>query len=257
MVCAAGSDPHSLLWRHPCTLNMNCNILKLDSDKPLSSIKFPVLTLSLWCSEKQQQQKPLSLSLLPLFCCFPGYDVPAASGAGLPALAPRGSPWPETPEHPGHQRRPDQTGRLRPGAHLQLPDGAHVRGELRWPYTWAEQFQKKQNKNQDLPKNKSTVRLALNCTPIWMLSVQCIIGLTFMVSVLFWSTRPHDRILLHKAWAKRAPQPRPLLCLHCGPSWLRSQRKIEQKKRDRHPSLLAVGALMSNCCTLGSDDQIV
>lgn len=65
----------------------------------------------------------LSLSLL-------GYDVPAAPGSRLPALAPRGPPRPQAPEHPGHQRRADKAGWLWPGSHLQLSDGAHVRGEL-------------------------------------------------------------------------------------------------------------------------------
>ena len=59
-----------------------------------------------------------------------GHDVPAAPGTGLPPLAPRGPPRPEAPEHPSHQWRTDQTGRLRPGAHLQLPDGPHLCGEL-------------------------------------------------------------------------------------------------------------------------------
>lgn len=38
------------------------------------------------------------------------------------------------------------------------------------------------SKKQDLPKTKCIVRLALNCTPLWMLSVQCIVAVTFMVS---------------------------------------------------------------------------
>lgn len=78
------------------------------------------------------------LSLLSPFCCFTGYDVPAAPGAGLPAFAPRGSPWPEAPEYPGDQRRTDQIGRLWSSPHLQLSDGAHLCGELCCSYFWTQ-----------------------------------------------------------------------------------------------------------------------
>ena len=60
---------------------------------------------------------------------FSGYDVPAASGSGLPSLPPRCAPRPEATEHSGNQRRSDQAGRLWLGADIQFSDGTYLGGE--------------------------------------------------------------------------------------------------------------------------------
>lgn len=125
------AESHTHYCRLIMTFNLDPNIFVLGSYL-FSLHHYNCVSLSTCFS------LPLSLCpFLPL-CFNTGYDVPAAPGAGLPALAPRGPPWPQAPEHPGHQWRTDQTSRLWPSPHLQLPDGAHLCGELCCSYIWTQ-----------------------------------------------------------------------------------------------------------------------